>query len=57
MLDIMAIRKQVQCNTHTQKMSRFVNLEDRMNKNKNFAPEAFAFMVVSLQVHWKALIA
>lgn len=56
MLDAMAIKKHVQYNPHTQKMSGFVDMGDGMNET-DVATEALVFMVVGLQGHWKAPIA
>ncbi|XP_037831652.1 uncharacterized protein si:ch73-130a3.4 isoform X3 [Kryptolebias marmoratus] len=56
MLDAMAIKKHVQYNPHTQKMSGFVDMGDGLNE-QDVATEALVFMVVGLQGHWKAPIA
>ena len=56
MLDAMAIKKHVQYNPYTQKMSGFVDMGDGMNET-DVATEALVFMVVGLQGHWKAPIA
>ncbi len=55
MLDAMAIKKHIQYNPQTQKMSGFVDMGDGMNET-DVATEALVFMVVGLQGHWKAPI-
>lgn len=56
MLDAMAVRKHVQYNPHTQKMSGFVDMGDGMNET-DVATEALVCVVVDLQSHWKAPVA
>ena len=55
MLDAMAIKKHIQYNPNTQRMSGFVDMGDGMNET-DVATEALVFMVVGLQGHWKAPI-
>lgn len=56
MVDAMSIRKQIQYDSHSQKMSGFVDLGDGIDESCE-ASEALVFMVVGLQGHWKAPIA
>ncbi|RVE64489.1 hypothetical protein OJAV_G00126390 [Oryzias javanicus] len=53
MLDAMAIKKHVQYNVHTQKMTGYVDMGDGMDET-DVATEVLVFMVVGLQGHWKA---
>lgn len=55
-LDAMAIKKTVQYNPQTQKMSGFVDMGDGSNET-DVASEALVFMVVGIQGHWKAPVA
>ena len=55
MLDAMAIKKHIQYNPNTQRMSGFVDMGDGINET-DVATEALVFMVVGLQGHWKAPI-
>lgn len=52
----MAIRRQVQRDSHTQTMTDFVDLGDGTDET-NVASEALVFMVVGLRGHWKTAIA
>lgn len=56
MVDAMAIRRQVQYDSHTQTMTGFVDLGDGIDET-SVASEALVFMVVGLQGHWKMPIA
>ncbi|KAL1252213.1 hypothetical protein QQF64_020009 [Cirrhinus molitorella] len=56
MLDAMAIKKYVQYNPCTQKMSGYVDMGNGMDET-DVATEVLVFMVVGIQGHWKAPVA
>ncbi|KAK0152322.1 DNA transposase THAP9 [Merluccius polli] len=56
MLDAMAIKRHVQYNPYTQKMSGYVDMGNGVDET-DVATEVLVFMVVGIQGHWKAPVA